>query len=160
MKKNFVGLSLWLVVISGLANAATPKKLNVFPEGERVLYGQIVEAYKANQLSEILRLRQSLARNYPDSIHLDNAYYLSGMVQLQHNRLGEALNDFRIVRDKYTSSNKRPAAMFAAASTYSRLNLKPQATQVWRELIKDYPGSPEAQRARMQLKLVSMAPRK
>ncbi len=140
--------------LTGLvAHAATPKQLSAFPEGERLVYTRLVEAFRRAQLDEVVKQRIVLERNYPKSIHLDNAYYLSGMLEFQNNRLGEALKDFDVVRDRYTKSNKRPSALFATAITYQRLNLAPQAQRVFQRVVTEYPGSPESQRAWMHLQI-------
>ncbi len=137
--------------------AAVPKKLNAFPEGDRLIYSRLVDAYRRNQFEHVIQQRQLLEKNYPSSIHLDNAYYLSGMMQFQNGRYGEAIRDFNTVTDRFPRSNKRPGALFAMAVTYDRLGLKPQAARVLESLIKEYPGSQESQRAWMQMKLLKQA---
>jgi TolA-binding protein len=167
-KLTLMGLALWILPGS-MAFGAVPRASNQpapqssiskFPEGERLVYTRLVEAYRRNQLSEVTRQRQILERNYPTSVHLDNAYYLTGMVEFQNNRLGEALKSFDIVKERYAKSNKRPSALFAMAMTYQRLKLAPQAHRVFERIIKEYPGSPESQRAWMQLRLEKEAPAK
>lgn len=135
------------------AHAAVPKKLAVFPEGERLIYGRVVDAYRHNDLAKLLHQRQLLERNYPASIHLDNAYYLSGMLQFQNSRYGEAVREFNTVTDRFPKSNKRPGALFALAMTYERLGLRPQCDRVMNSIIKEYPGSQESQRAWMHLQV-------
>ena len=153
MRKHMV-MTAWLVILTSLpATAAVPQKLNAFPEGERLIYGRLVEAFRRNQLADVIKYRQSLEKRYPSSIHLDNAYYLSGMLQFQNARYGEAVRDFNTVTDRFTKSNKRPAALFALAMTYERLGLKPQSNRVLQTVVKEYPGSPESQRAFMHLKV-------
>lgn len=149
-----------LVFGSNLALAAVPGKLTSFPEGERLLYSRLVEAFRRNQLSTVVQQRQLLEKNYPKSVHLDNAYYLTGMLEFQNGMYGEAVRDFNKVTDLFPKSNKRPSALFALAATYDRLGLKPQAVRVYQSVIKDYPGSPESQRAWMQLQLEKATPKK
>lgn len=161
MRKRAVILGVF--VLSGALNsvfAAVPKKLNAFPEGERLIYSRLVDAYRRNEFTQVLQQRRLLEKNYPSSIHLDNAYYLSGMLQFQMGRYGEAIRDFNTVTDRFPRSNKRPSALFAMAATYERLGLKLQATRVLESLIKEYPGSQESQRAWMQLKILKQASRK
>jgi TolA-binding protein len=137
-----------------LASASIPsKKASFFPEGERLVYTRLVEAYHHNQIQEVIRQRQTLERNYPLSVHLDNAYYLNGMVELQNNRLGEAIKTFDVVKNRFVKSNKRPSALFAIAATYQKLNLPAQAHRVFQKIMSEYPGSPESQRAWMQLRV-------
>lgn len=152
MKKQLV-ISAMLLIFSASAFAAKPKDLKYFPEGERLVYTRLLDAYRHGKLDEVQRHRNSLVRNYPSSIHLDNAYYLTGMLQLQNQRYGEAVRDFGVVAQKFQRSGKRPAALFALGVTYQRLNLQPQAHRVFAKLQKEYPGSTEAQRAWMQLRL-------
>ncbi|MGZ3722103.1 MAG: tetratricopeptide repeat protein [Bdellovibrionales bacterium] len=159
MKKHSV--MRWAVAFTSLTpmfvafniSAAVPQKVSMFPEGERLVYTRLVEAYHRGQLSEVAKQRQTLERNYPRSIHLDNAYYLSGMAELQNNRLGEAIKTFDVVRDRFVKSNKRPSAMFAIAATYQKLNLPVQAHRAFQKIMSEYPGSPESQRAWMQLRV-------
>lgn len=148
---------IWVTWIVGMpiAFAAKPSIQKSFPEGERVVYTRLVEAYRNGRVADVVSQRKTLERNYPDSIHLDNAYLMQGMLEYQNARYGEAIRAFQVVRDRFAKSNKRPSAMFATAMTYEKLNLKPQANRVLQSLIKEYPGSPEALRAQMQLKMVS-----
>lgn len=150
---------MWAIVLTVAssiftAHASTPKNLSQFPEGERLIYMRVIDAFHKNKLLEALHETAVLERDYPSSIHLDNAYYLVGSLEYQNNQLGEALKSFGIVRDKFEKSNKRPAALFAMAMTYERLNLGPQARHAFDGLMKEYPGSPEAQRAWMHLQLL------
>jgi TolA-binding protein len=153
----FVALSCmvqWSGSVS--AYAAVAKGLTQFPEGERMIYTKLVEAFHHNQMAEVSRQRQMLERNYPTSVHLDNAFYLTGMLEFQNNRLGEALQAFAVVRNRFSKSNKRPSALFGMAMVYKRLNLGPQAHRVLQRVVDEYPGSPESQRAAMQLKMETM----
>lgn len=152
MKKQFV-ISLLMLSFSAPVFAAVKKSLRDFPEGERLTYTRLLEAYRGNSLTEIKKQRNILQSNYPNSVHLDNAYYLTGMLQLQNDRYAEAVRDFGIVNHHFVKSGKRPAAMFALGVTYQRLNLKPQANRVFTALRTEYPGSTEAKRAWMQMKL-------
>jgi TolA-binding protein len=152
VKKLFVIMGL-AIVTSGHAIAAVPSKINAFQEGERLLYTRLVEAYRKNQLADVTRQRQVLEKNYPKSVHLDNAYYLSAMLEFQDGKIGEAMRTFNTVTDRFPQSNKRPAALFGLAMTYKRLGLQPQALRVLHSIVKQYPGSPESQRAWMHLRL-------
>jgi TolA-binding protein len=153
MRMHAVITRIALCLTSVATFAATPPKLNAFSEGERLLYTRIVEAYRKNDAAELTRQRDLLAKNYPKSVHLDNAFYLSGVLEFQNNHMSEAVRNFGIVADRYPHSNKRPAALFAKAMTYQKLGLKPQASHVLNEIVKEYPGSQESQRAWMQLKI-------
>jgi len=155
-KRSVMRWTLGLIAVLSLPTlAAIPSqpKVNQFAEGERIVYTRLVEAYRINNLEGVVKQRQILERNYPLSVHLDNAYYLNGMAELQHGRLGEALKTFDIVKDHFVKSNKRPAALFAIGATYQRLNLPVLAHRMFQHVMTEYPGSPESQRAWMQLRV-------
>lgn len=159
MKKHSV-ISALVIAASLLAleaRGATPQKLNAFQEGDRLIYARLVEAYRKNSLPEVYRQRQILERNYPQSVHLDNAIYLTGMLEFQNNRLGEAVRTFNTVTDRYPKSNKRPAALFGLAMSYKRLGIKSLSTRVLNDIVRAYPGSPESQRAQMHLRVENTA---
>lgn len=155
MKKQSVISALMLIASSFMieVHAATPKNLNAFKEGERLIYGKLVEAYRRGSLSDVYHQRQILEKNYPTSVHLDNALYLTGMLEFQNGRLGEAVKTFNTVTDRFPKSNKRPAALFGLAMSYKRLNIQPLSTKVLNSLTKEYPGSPESARAMMHLRM-------
>lgn len=153
MKSTLAVLLFTQLLTHGFAQAATPKNLNAFSEGERLVYTRLVEAYRKNQLDEVIKQRQLLERNYPKSVHLDNAYYLTGMLEFQNQYMAEAVKSFNTVTDRFPKSNKRPAALFGLAMSYQRLNLQPLSSKVLKQIAKEYPGSPESKRAWMQLKL-------
>lgn len=155
MRKQLV-ITAVLCMWTSLASAAIPQKLNSFPEGERLVYTKLVQAYRANKLDDVVQQREILERNFPNSIHLDNAYYLNAMLEFQHGRMGESIRSFNTVTDRFKKSNKRPSALFGLAVAYDRLNLKPQAIRVWKMILKEYPGSPESKRARMHIRMAAL----
>ena len=161
MKKhsvNWLSWGLWPLtafLMSSTGHSAVPKNLNTFPEGERLVYTRLVQAFRTSKLDEVIKQRQVLERNYPHSVHLDNAYFLTGTLLFQKENYAEALKAFSVVRQKYIKSNKRPAAMYGMAMTYQKLNLAHQAQRVLQKIMTEYPGSPESQRAYMSLRMDS-----
>lgn len=151
MRKQLVILGF---IFGGVfVDASVPSKLNAFTEGDRLVYSQIVRAYKKDQRAELSQQLRLLAKNYPQSVHLDNAFYLKAMLDFQQQRWAEAIRSFATVRTKFPNGNKRPAAMLGIAMSYLNLGLKVQANRVFGELIREYPGSSEALRAKVQLKV-------
>jgi TolA-binding protein len=155
MRKQVV-IGVLTLVMTEFALAATPQKLSQFPEGERLVYGKLVQAFRKNDMPEVMKQRRLLERHYPASVHLDNAYYLMGMLEFQNSQIGESIRSFNVVTNRFPKSNKRPAALFAKGAAYSRLNLRDQALRAWRSLIDQYPGSPDAERAKMQIRMAKM----
>lgn len=159
MRKHAV-IGVIILAIARSALAATPHKLSNFPEGDRMVYGKLVQAFRKNDTQELAKQRQLLERHFPNSVHLDNAYYLTGMLEFQNGQMGESIRSFNVVADRFSKSNKRPAALFAMAVAYNRLNLKNQALRVWQTVIEEYPGSPDAERAKMHIRMAKVGPGK
>jgi TolA-binding protein len=143
---------------SAFSAIPAPQKANSFPEGEKLVYARIQDSYRKGDIEEVSKQRKLLEKNYPQSIHLDNAYYLLGALEFSQDHLGEALREFDAVVNRFTQSNKRPAALFAMGMTYKKLNLPKQALAVFQRVINIYPGSVESQRAWMELRLTNAKP--
>lgn len=146
-------IGIFLAVLSISVGAVPERKMNAFPEGERLIYMRIVELYRKNQIDELLKQKRLLESRYPASIHIDNVYYMLGRMDYEAGRYGEALRAFGIIDRRFEKSNKRPAALFAIGSTYQKLGLNNMADHVWHRLISQYPGSQESLRAQMQLRI-------
>ncbi|MGE4131305.1 MAG: tol-pal system YbgF family protein [Bdellovibrionales bacterium] len=149
--KVCTGLALSFFCVA--ANAAVPKKLGFFPEGERLVYSRFVEHFRKNEVSKAIQQRRLLEKKYPSSVHLDNAFYMTGMLHFQNENFAQALSDFGTVTERFPRSNKRPSALFAKAVTYEKLSLPNQAARVYQMVIDEYPGSQESQRAWMHLRI-------
>lgn len=150
MKKLFL---LFSVIASQVAFSAVPQKLSQLPDGDRMIYARLLQAYRKGELAEVIKQRELMAKHYSNSVFLDRAYYMNGLLELQNNRIGEALKNFDVVTDKFVLSNKRPSALFAMASAYRTLKLKKEANGILKKIMKEYPNSPESRRAWMQLRL-------
>lgn len=123
------------------------------PEGEKAIYLRFLDSYRKGQIVEAYRFKDLLLKNYPQSIHADNAVYLTGMLDMQRGRFAEAIKNFGAVQTLYPAGNKVPAALYAKSMTYNKLNMNQLSLQILEEVIKKYPGSPESQRAWMDLRL-------
>jgi TolA-binding protein len=137
------------------AFAATPSSLSqVFPEGEKMVFSRLVASYRKQDLNEVVKQQQALAKNYPSSLYTDQATYLRGYLELEKGRYAEALKAFSAIENKRPYSVKRPDALFAKAMTYKKLDLPKQADFVLKKLEKSYPGSPESRRAALERRLL------
>ncbi len=126
---------------------------SAFPEGEKAIYLRILEAYRKGSVEETTKFKDLMLKNYSRSIYADNAIYLSGLVNFQRGRTAEAIENFGELIKKYPNGNKRPAAMYAKSVAYSKLNLRNLAKKILEDITARYPGSPESQRAWIDLRL-------
>ena len=163
IKKIVCVMSLAIVGHSALA-APHPLSLNrtaeksqvwgeSFPEGEKAIYLRLIESYRKSNLGAVYRFRDLLLTHYPVSIYADNAIYLAGMLDMEKGRLADAIQNFGRVSEKYPKGNKRPAALYAKSMAYAKLNLPKVSRKVLEQLVNEYPGSAESQRAWIDLRL-------
>jgi TolA-binding protein len=149
-------LMILVVIVSvggSVLAAIPPQKSDSFPEGEKLIYSKLLQSFRKGDIMDMNKQKKLLEDNYPTSVHLDNAYYLIGATEYQQDHLGEALRAFDKVVSHYTQSSKRSAALFAMGMTYKKLNLNNQAQAVFKRVLDLYPGSPESQRAWMEIRL-------
>lgn len=140
--------------ISNFSNSSKKQILGSnFPEGEKAIYLRILESYRKGNIEETTRFKDLLLKSYSQSIYADNAIYLTGLLDFQRGRTAEAIQNFGELIKKYPNGNKRPAAMYAKSVAYSKLNLHGLAKKLLEDITARYPGSPESQRAWIDLRL-------
>jgi TolA-binding protein len=141
------------------AAAVAPTPISIAPEktGEHYLYSKILETYRSKNAEEMQRTQQLLLKSYPESVFADNALYLSGMLAFENQDYKLAARQFDRLLKQYPRSNKAVAALFARASVEKRMG-RPKAARRSLLQVRDlYPGSPEAARVSVQLKLLERA---
>jgi TolA-binding protein len=121
---------------------------------EETLYAELVTCYQTNDSIGFQSRLQNLLTRFPKGLYVDNALYLSGQKYLEEKKYSLALKQFAIVTSQFASSNKAVSAQFAKAFTYKQMNLDSFASKNFQEVIKKFPGSPEAYRAENELKLM------
>jgi len=138
------------------APTAAPVPISVSTEktGEHFLYSKILETYRTKNQIELERSTQLLIKSYPESVFADNAVYLGGLLAFENQDYKAALAKFdQLLRD-YPRSNKAVAAMFAKASVEKRLGRTRDAKRGFIQVRDLFPGSPEAARVSVELKLL------
>lgn len=121
---------------------------------EKELYGKSIELFKTKDLTQLRIVLTKLKEKFPESTFIDRVTYLMGLTEMEKNAFVSALKNFETIIQEYPTGKKRVGALFAKAVVYKRLNLKTQSHNVFSQVIKEYPGSPESQRAVMELKLL------
>lgn len=128
---------------------ALPRPLNA-----DTLYAEIIKSYRIQNLAAVEFYKNELIKRYPNSIHIDNAIYLTGTLFFKKNDYAQSLKFFQQIITHYSGSNKRPAALLMKARAYSALNLKDLAIKTLKYLRKEYPGSPEFFQADAELSII------
>lgn len=122
---------------------------------EKDLYVQVVERYRASDMTGLRARVRLFVQKYPKSIYADNALYLSGRLAFEQKKYADAIGQFNQLIQKYPNSNKVVSAQYAKALTFQRMNLSEQSRSVLTEVAKKFPGSVEAARARSELKVMA-----
>ncbi|MCK6598781.1 MAG: tetratricopeptide repeat protein [Bdellovibrionaceae bacterium] len=166
MKKGLYVALIMGISFSALAaknNQSSPRNYNeLVKELEGVkdakndlqFYSEIISDYQAGK-SKTLNLRlNSFVKKFPKSPYLDNSIYLAGKLALEEKNYPEALQHFQRIITQYPLSNKVISAKFGKAMAYKKMNLNPQAKEVFTDIRKKYPNSPEYFRAETEMKLI------
>ena len=155
-RNEILSLCLLLIGAAGISShALTPPMRTSLPDGDKLIYGRLIESFRKQNIADVVAQKSLLEKNYPNSVHMDNALYLSGALQVQNNRIPEGLKDLSKLEKNYPNSLKRPSALFAKALAYKKLNLPNQEQAVLQSLVKKYVGSVESQKAWVELRLIN-----
>lgn len=125
--------------------------------GEHFLYSKIIDTYRSKNKEELERTQQLLLKSYPESVFADNSIYLAGLLAFEQQDYKAALRHFDKLLKEYPRSNKAVAALFAKASVEKRLGRAFDAKRGFIRVRDLYPGSPEAARVSVELKLLESA---
>lgn len=158
-----LGCLLTVILFTGSSGFAAPMPISKatkrqslgknLPEGEKAIYLRLVEAYRRGHIEDTYKFKNLMLKHYPQSVHADNAIYLTGLLDFQRGRMAEAVANFGDVIKKFPKSNKRPAALYAKSQAYSKLNLPELSKKILEQIKTEYPGSPESQRAVIDLRI-------
>lgn len=140
-----------------LAVAPTPISVASEMTGEHFLYSKILETYRSKNKEELDRTQQLLMKSYPESVFADNSLYLAGLLAFEKQDYKTALRQFDKLLSEYPRSNKAVAALFARASVEKRMGRSQDAKRSYMHVRDLYPGSPEAARVSVELKLLEPA---
>ncbi|MEO0335053.1 MAG: tetratricopeptide repeat protein [Pseudomonadota bacterium] len=121
---------------------------------EKLIYASLIKAYRKDDMKQTQSQLDQLVSYYPRSVYADNAYYLTGILQLKKGYLGQSIQTFDRVIKEYPRGNKRASAMYAKGIAYKKLRLVKPAKKHLNDVIKSYPGSLESQRAKVELRLI------
>lgn len=154
-QKATVSKNLPTMLPSKKADTAPPP-IAVTPDktGEHYLYSKVLETYRDRNAEELQRTVELLLKSYPESVFNDRAIYLEGLLAFEQQDFKTAQAKFDKILREYPRSNKAVAAIFAKASIDKRLGHAASARKGFLQVKDLYPGSPEAARVSVELKLL------
>lgn len=143
------------LVISGLLFFAASSIWASVPRSNvdyRISYRQLYDSYQNNDSVTFLRQYQSYMKSFGQTEYADDAMYLAAMRELNRKNYSSALKLIQTLETRYARSNRLPSAKLAKGSLYRKLNLPDIARSTYSSLAREFPGSPEATRAQVELK--------
>lgn len=136
---------------------ATVQNVGTAQTGEHFLYSKVLDSYRNSQAAELEKSVGLLLKTYPDSVFADNALYLAGLLAMESEQLPRAMNYMNQVIRRYPKGNKAVSALFAKGVIQKRQKNHKSARQSFEQVQVLYPGSPEATRVAIELKLLTQA---
>ena len=116
------------------------------------LYDAGLNAFTARKYDEAQRSFADFMKNYPTHSMAPDAQYYLAECYFQRNQFPDAALAYDTVITKFAKSSGAPGAYLKQGICFSKMNQKAAAKARMNELIKKYPNSPEAARAKTFLK--------
>jgi len=116
------------------------------------LYQAGLEAFKAGDMKKSRELFARFIELYPKHDKTANSLYWLGETYYNDKNYDQAILEFQKVVKNFPDKEKVPAAMLKQGMAFINLKDSKSARYVLKELVRLYPASEEAKRAREQLK--------
>jgi len=118
---------------------------------ERGEYLGILDTLARKDCAKAVPQLNSFATNHRDSPLADNALYWAARCYAATGKQNEAISKFYDVTLKYPKGDRAAAALWAQGNLFLDMGDTPDARINFSKLIRDYPNSDEAPRARQKL---------
>jgi tol-pal system protein YbgF len=118
---------------------------------ERSEYLALLDGLARQDCARSVPQLNTFAANHKDSPLADNALYWAGRCYALKGRQEEAISKFYEVGTRYPKGDRAPAALWAQGNLFIAMGNSPDARIVLGKLIRDYPSSEEAARARQKI---------
>jgi len=139
---------------NGTWGQPTPQPVLQAPQKDisLALFDAGVNAYNARRYDEAQRSFTDFLKNYPSHNLIADAQFYLAECYFQRNQFADAALAYDTVIKQYAKSSRAPGAYLKQGISFSKLNQKAAAKARLQELMKKYPSSPEAARAKSFLK--------
>ena len=118
---------------------------------ERADYLTMFDGLARKDCARAIPQLNSFATNHRDSPLADNALYWAARCYAATGKQNEAISKFYDVTLKYPKGDRAAAALWAQGNLFLEMGDTPDARINFSKLIRDYPSSDEAARARQKL---------
>ncbi len=134
--------------IAPAPSGATPSSSSTTTDMALSLYNSGVRDFNARQYPQAQRSFSDFIKNYKSHPKMHEAQYYLAECYFQSNQFSDAALAYETVISKYPKGSKTPAAYLKQGISFSKLGQAAAAKTRMQELIKNYPSSAEAARAR------------
>jgi TolA-binding protein len=104
------------------------------------------------QFKKAIKLFKSHLSKYPKSKNVNSIYYYLGKSYYYDAQYNNSIKYYALFEKKAKNDKRIPKSMFAKAKSYLKIYYKTKAKEVLKKLIKDYPTSSYAKKAKKELK--------
>ena len=118
---------------------------------ERTEYLTLLDGLARQDCARTVPQLNGFAANHKDSSLADNALYWAARCYALRGDQNQAVTKFYDVVTKYPKGDKAPSALWAQGNLFVEMGDSPDARLAFAKLIRDYPSSEEAARARQKL---------
>jgi tol-pal system protein YbgF len=130
-------------------------KLSPGSANETEVYQKALDSvHKGDYLSAAASFRAFL-KGHPKSDLADNAQYWIGECYYAMRDYQKAIKEFQALLDKFPRSGKAPGALLKQGYSFAELKMPDEAKMFLNKVIKDYPSSEEAVRAKEKIDRLS-----
>ena len=118
---------------------------------ERAEYLTLLDGLARQDCQRTVPQLNTFAANHKDSPLADNALYWAARCYALRGENNQAISKFYDVVTRYPKGDKAPAALWAQGNLFVGMGDSPDARLAFSKLIREYPSSEEAARARQKL---------
>ena len=129
------------------------------PEKPEELYRYGLDAYYKGKIKEAREMFEAFTKKFKDSELYDNALFWIGQTYYTEGRYDKAVKTFdRLINEcktgKILDCNKMPTAMLKKGFAFLKMGETDKAKAVFRDIIKKFPDTEEAEIAKKKLEVV------
>jgi TolA-binding protein len=117
-------------------------------------YEKAKEELGKAQFKKAIKLFKLHLSNYPKSKNKNSIYYYLGKSYYYDAQYKSSIKYYELFEEKAKKDKRIPKAMYAQAKSYLKIYYKTKAKEILKKLIKNYPKSPYAKKAKKELKTI------
>ena len=127
-------------------------KLDILKLGKIALYRYALNLYKSKRYHEAIEGFTRFFKQYPLHSLADNALYWLGVCRFHLGQYAWAIETWSQILKSYAKGNKIPDSLFQIALAHWHLNHVRKARRLWIRLVRRFPGSDAAVKAKKRLR--------